>query len=232
MKSIINKLGVVLLSVSMLASCKAVQNANNTQKGAGIGAVGGAVLGGILGNNIGKGGNSELGAVLGGVLGGVAGGIIGRKMDKQAERIEEEIPGAVVERVGESINVIFDEESGIYFDTSKSDINAKSEQTLQRLQKILIDYADTNISISGHTDSSGAEAYNLQLSKNRAESVASYLKTHGLDPLRFSVQWFGETKPKYDNSTPEGRSKNRRVELGIVANEKMQKEAIEEAKGQ
>ncbi len=229
---ILNKLGVVLISASMLVGCKAVQNANNTQKGAGIGAVGGAVLGGILGNNIGKGGNSELGAVLGGVVGGVAGGIIGRKMDKQAERIEEEIPGAVVERVGESINVIFDEESGIYFDTSKSNINAKSEQTLQRLQKILADYADTNISISGHTDSSGAEAYNLQLSKNRAESVAAYLKTHGLDPLRFSVQWYGETKPKYDNSTAEGRSKNRRVELGIVANEKMQKEAIEEAKKQ
>ncbi|WP_029209532.1 OmpA family protein [Aquimarina agarilytica] len=232
MRMILNKLGVVLISASMLVGCKAVQNANNTQKGAGIGAVGGAVLGGILGNNIGKGGNSELGAVLGGVVGGVAGGIIGRKMDKQAERIEEEIPGAVVERVGESINVIFDEESGIYFDTSKSNINAKSEQTLQRLQKILADYADTNISISGHTDSSGAEAYNLQLSKNRAESVAAYLKTHGLDPLRFSVQWYGETKPKYDNSTAEGRSKNRRVELGIVANEKMQKEAIEEAKKQ
>ncbi|WP_010520399.1 OmpA family protein [Aquimarina agarivorans] len=229
MKKNLNNIVIALLAVSLVTSCKTVQNANNTQKGAGIGAVGGAVIGGILGNNVGKGGNSELGAVLGGVVGGVAGGIIGRKMDKQAERIEEELPGAEVERVGESINVVFDEESGIYFDTGKSAINSKSEETLKRLQKILGDYPDTNISITGHTDSSGAEAYNLQLSKNRAESVANYLKTHGLDPMRFSVQWFGETMPKYDNSTPEGRSKNRRVELGIVANEKMKKEALEEA---
>ncbi len=232
MKNSINKISVLGISLIVLTNCSTLQNANNTQKGAGIGAIGGAILGGVLGNNVGNGGNSELGAVIGGVVGGVAGGIIGRKMDKQAERIEEEIPGAVVNRVGESINVIFDEESGIYFDTNKADINPKSQQTLERLKLILADYADTNISVTGHTDSSGNDQYNLALSEKRAKSVAEYLKSHGLDPNRFTVQWFGETKPKYDNTTPEGRKKNRRVELGIVANEKMQKEALEEAKKQ
>ncbi len=228
MKSIVRNLIVAVLSASMLVGCKSIQNANNTQKGAGIGAAAGAVLGAVIGNNVGS-RNSELGAVLGGVVGGVAGGIIGRKMDKQAERIEEEIPGAVVERVGESINVIFDEESGIYFDSNKATLKPKSIATLDRLEKILEDYADTNISVTGHTDSSGADAYNFELSKKRAQAVAEYLYTHGLNPSRFTVLWKGETEPKYTNDTPEGRKKNRRVELGIVANEKMVQDAKREA---
>ena len=89
---LINKYSVAALFLSstmVFTSCEAVQNANNTQKGAVIGTAAGAVLGGILGNNIGKGKNSELGAVLGGVVGGVAGGVIGNKMDKQAKAIKE-----------------------------------------------------------------------------------------------------------------------------------------------
>lgn len=231
MKRKLNRIISLIVAIGItVASCNSVQNANKTQKGAVIGTAAGAILGAVLGNNVGKGGNSEVGAVLGGVLGGVAGGIIGRKMDKQAERIEEEIPGAEVERVGESINVIFDESSGIYFDSNKATLKAESKVTLDRLEKILEDYADTNISVTGHTDSSGADAYNLELSKKRAQSVAEYLYTHGLAPSRFTIKWFGETQPKYDNETAEGRKKNRRVELGIVANEKMKQEAIEESK--
>ncbi len=230
MKGSIKNIAVVGLSFSLLVGCKAVENSNKTQRGAVIGTAAGAILGAVIGNNTGnKGDGGGTGAVIGGVLGGVVGGVIGRKMDKQAERIEEEIPGAVVERVGESINVIFDEESGIYFDTNKSNINAASKTTLDRLEKILEDYADTNISVTGHTDNSGADAYNMTLSQKRAQSVAEYLYTHGLDPNRFTIQWFGETKPKYDNATEEGRKRNRRVELGIVANEKMIEDAKREA---
>lgn len=228
MKKTINKIVLTVLAVMLMVSCKAVQNANNTQKGVGIGAAAGAILGAVIGNNVGS-RNGELGAVLGGVIGGAAGGVIGRKMDKQAKRIEEEIPGAVVERVGESINVIFDESSGIYFDSNKATLKSESKVTLDRLEKILEDYADTNISVTGHTDSSGADTYNLELSKKRAESVAQYLYTHGLQPNRFTIQFFGETQPKYDNNTAEGRKKNRRVELGIVANEKMIEDAKKEA---
>ena len=232
MKKIIKMSTCAILSIGMLVSCKAWQNTSNTKKGAGIGAVGGAVIGGVIGNNVGKGGNSELGAVIGGVVGGVAGGIIGRRMDKQAEEIEKNVPGAEVERVGEGINVVFDENSGIYFDTGKANINAKSQETLLRLEKVLEDYPDTNILVSGHTDSQGADAYNMELSKRRANAVANYLQQKGLAESRFTVNWFGESIPKYDNTTAEGRSKNRRVELGIVANEKMQKEAIAEANSQ
>lgn len=228
MKKNINKLIIGIIISSLIISCSAIKNSNNTQKGVVIGSTTGAVLGGIIGNNVKK-QNSALGAVIGGVIGGVAGGIIGKQMDKQAQKIEEEIPGAVVKRVGEGINVVFDENSGIYFATNKAEINAKSKATLEKLVRIFNEYPDTNITVEGHTDSTGDENYNLTLSKKRAEAVSNYLQTHGLSYSRFKTFWHGETLPKHDNSTAAGRAKNRRVELGIVANEKMIKEAQNKA---
>ena len=103
MKTIIQKLTLMILAIVLISglnSCKATQNANNKQKGAVIGAAGGAILGAIIGNNTGKkGSGGELGAVIGGVVGGTAGVLIGNKMDKQAQKIEEEVPGAKVERI-------------------------------------------------------------------------------------------------------------------------------------
>lgn len=190
-----------------------------------IGATGGAVIGGVIGNNVGE-GNTALGAIIGGVVGGAAGAYIGNRMDEQAKQIEEEIPGAEVERVGEGINVTFDETSGVFFDTEKYNINAQSGEALNRLANIFKEYPDSNILIEGHTDSTGADAYNLTLSKNRAQAVTDYLRNKGVSSGRMNTKWYGETQPKYDNSTVEGRAKNRRVELAIVANE----ELIEEAK--
>ena len=132
MKTLIKKIGITLLTVLLtvsLTNCSAVQNANNKQKGAVIGATGGALLGAIIGNNVGKGGNGALGAVIGGVIGGGAGVLIGNKMDKQAQQIEEEIPGAQVERVDDGIVITFDETSGVYFDTNKYNINTASQTT-------------------------------------------------------------------------------------------------------
>ena len=102
MKNIVLKGAAAFMTLSMIISCDAVKNANNTQKGAAIGAGSGAVIGGVIGNNVGK-GNTALGAIIGAVVGGAAGGYIGNRMDRQAERIEEEIPGAEVQRVGEGI---------------------------------------------------------------------------------------------------------------------------------
>ncbi|MBQ4819458.1 OmpA family protein [Aquimarina sp. MMG016] len=229
MKKNIKKISLVLLSVAMLTGCDAVQNANNTQKGAVIGTAAGAVLGGVIGNNVGK-RNSALGAVIGGVVGGVAGGVIGKQMDKQAQKIEEEIPGAEVTRVGEGIDIVFDESSGVYFDTNKSNINTKSRENLKKLVAIFKEYPDTNIIVEGHTDSTGDDAYNLELSKKRANSVTSFLISSGISKGRLTTYWHGETLPKYDNGTAEGRSKNRRVELGVVANEAMKQQAIEQSK--
>jgi outer membrane protein OmpA-like peptidoglycan-associated protein len=146
-------------------------------------------------------------------------------MDKQAQKIEEEIPGAVVERIDDGIVVTFDENSGVYFDTNKYNINANSEKMLTKLASILVEYPDTNVLVVGHTDSSGADEYNMTLSKNRANSVTTFMTSKGLDTARFTTKWFGEEQPIADNATPEGRAKNRRVNLAIVPNEKMKEEA-------
>lgn len=224
MKTIYNKSIISILILILLFSvfgCKAVQNSNNKQKGAVIGAAGGAVLGAILGNNIGKGGNGELGAVIGGVVGGGAGVLIGNKMDKQAQKIEEEIPGAIVERIDDSIVITFDENSGVFFNTEKYNVNSKSQQSLNKLVSIFLEYSDTNILVVGHTDNTGAAEYNMTLSKNRAKAVTNYLQTKGLSSGRFTTSWFGENQPINDNSTPASRAKNRRVNVAIVPNEKM-----------
>lgn len=225
----IKNIGVILFTLMItmsLINCKAVENANNKQKGAVIGATGGAILGAIIGNNVGKGGNGELGAVIGGVVGGGAGVLIGSKMDKQAQKIEEEIPGAQVERVDDGIVVTFDESSGVYFDTNKYNINTASQTTLNKLIGVFKEYPDTNILVVGHTDSAGTEDYNMALSKNRAYAVTNYLSQNGVRQGRLTTNWFGETQPMHDNATVEGRAKNRRVNVAILPNEKM----IEEAK--
>ncbi len=220
----------MFVAATLLYGCDATRNANNKQKGAVIGSAGGAVIGGVIGNNTGD-GNTALGAIIGGVVGGAAGAYIGNRMDKQAQEIEQEIPGAEVERVGEGINVTFDEASGVYFDTDKFNINTASETTLRKLSNILKEYPNTNILVEGHTDSQGSDSYNLTLSKNRAQAVTNYLVNNGISPGRLTTNWYGESQPKYDNSTAEGRAKNRRVELAIVANEQLQKEAEEATKG-
>ncbi|RKS53107.1 outer membrane protein OmpA-like peptidoglycan-associated protein [Gillisia mitskevichiae] len=229
MKIGINKFLALAFTATLLFGCEATKNANNTQKGAVIGAGSGAVIGGVIGNNVGK-GNTALGAIIGGVVGGTAGGYIGSRMDKQAKQIEQEIPGAEVERVGEGINVTFDEASGVYFDTEKYNINAKSQETLNKLAGIFKEYPNTNVLVEGHTDDTGSDSYNLTLSKNRAQAVTNYMVNNGLDKGRFDTKWYGEAQPKYDNTTADGRSKNRRVELAIVANEQLKKEAEEATK--
>lgn len=221
-------LAVLLFSSTVFTSCEAVKNSNNTQRGAAIGAVGGAVIGGILGNNLGKGGKGAMGAVLGGVIGGVAGGVIGHQMDKQAREIETALPGAEVERVGEGIRLVLGE-NAVRFETNKSTLTAAAKANLDKLVPVFNQYPDTNIQIYGYTDSTGTPEYNLKLSEQRAASVKTYLMGKGLAASRFVTSGLGIADPIATNDTPEGRSKNRRVEFAITANEKMVQDAQKEA---
>lgn len=236
MKNIFRNTAFSLASVMIIASsCETIKTTSNQNKGVAVGATGGAVIGGILGNNIGKGGNTALGAILGAAIGGVAGGVIGNKMDRQAEKIKTEIPGATVERVGEGINITFDEnnpdgsKSGVYFATNKFDISANSKLALDKLVKIFNEYPETNILVEGHTDDVGADAYNLTLSQKRANAVGDYLKADGVAASRLTIKWYGETQPKVDNLTAENRALNRRVEFAVTANDKMKTDAKAEA---
>lgn len=217
-------LALVLFSGTFLSSCESVKNTNKTQRGVAIGAFGGAILGGVLGNNIGKGGNGALGAVLGGVIGGAAGGVIGNKMDKQAREIDNALPGADVVRVGEGIKLVLGE-NAVRFDFNKSTLTAQAKTNLDKLVTVFTEYPDTNIVIYGYTDSSGPDDYNLKLSQQRAEAVKSYLSKKGVSSARFTTTGMGEADPIESNETDAGRSKNRRVEFAITANEKMVEDA-------
>ncbi len=214
----------LVMSGSLFTSCESVKNTNKTQRGVAIGAVGGAVLGGVLGNNIGKGGNGALGAVLGGVVGGVAGGIIGNKMDKQAREIDNALPGADVVRVGEGIKLVLGE-NAVRFDFNKSTLTTQAKANLDKLVPVFDKYPDTNIVIYGYTDNKGAADYNLKLSDQRAASVKSYLSKKGLSSSRFTTTGMGIADPIESNDTDAGRSKNRRVEFAITANDKMVQDA-------
>ncbi|TRZ45442.1 hypothetical protein DMZ48_05840 [Robertkochia solimangrovi] len=212
----------------MFTGCEAIKNSNNTQKGTAIGASSGAVIGGIIGNNVGDKNNSVLGAIIGAAVGGAVGNRIGNKMDRQAEAISEAVPGAEVQRIGEGINVTFDENSGVQFKINSADLTTEGKGTLDKMAEVFREYDDTNILVEGHTDSSGAAEYNMSLSQKRAQSVSNYLQSKGVASSRLTTKWYGETQPKYDNGTEEGRIKNRRVELGIVASQEMINEAKNE----
>ena len=236
MKTLLKQISIIAFSACIITSftnCEATKNANNSQKGAVIGAAGGAILGAVIGNNAGKGGNGAAGAVIGGVVGGAAGAIIGRQMDNQAKKIETEIPGAEVERIDDGIVITFDgENNGVYFDTNKYNINEASKVNLDKLASILVEYPDTNVLVVGHTDSDGAEEYNMTLSKNRAEAVTNYFtNVKGLSKGRFTTNWYGESSPVASNDTKEGKAQNRRVNIVIVPNEKMKQDAQKEADG-
>lgn len=215
------KIAAIFLSASLLlTSCEAIQNANNTQKGTAIGTTAGAVLGGVLGNNIGKGGNGALGAVLGGIVGGVVGNRIGNKMDKQAKDIQQSLPGAEVERVGEGIKITMGENM-VNFGFNSANLGSTAKATLDKFAKVLIDNPDTNINVYGHTDSKGSDAYNQTLSEKRAIAVKNYLVAKGISSSRLFTMGMGETEPVATNETEAGRAQNRRVEFAITANEEM-----------
>jgi len=224
------------LVMLMVSSGERVKKTNKAQRGAAGGAVIGGVIGGVIGNNVGK-GNTVLGAIIGSVVGGVTGGIIGNQMDKQAEKIKNEIPGAEVQRVGEGIIVTFSEKNpdgskmGVYFDFDKSEITSNSKLALNKLIQIFKEYPETNLLVEGHTDDKGADTYNLALSERRATAVGNYLKNNGISPSRLTINWYGETQPKTDNTSDVSRAENRRVEFAITANEKMKEEARKEAAG-
>ena len=196
------------------------RNLNKTQKGAIVGASGGAVIGGMIGKAK---GNTALGAILGATVGGGAGAIIGRHMDKQAEEIKRQMPNAQVERVGEGIKVSLG--SDILFDTDSYALKSDTKQQLIDFAKTLNKYEDTDIRIEGHADATGSADHNLKLSKQRADAVGNFLETQDVKTSRVNEKGYGEVQPIADNTTEAGRRKNRRVDVAVFANKKMQRDA-------
>jgi len=223
-----SKFKIATLGIALSVSAMTFQGCDsltNTQKGAGIGAAAGGVIGGLIGK---KAGNTAVGAIIGAAVGGTAGGFIGKRMDKQAAEIQNAIPNAEVIREGEGIIVKFD--SGILFDFDKFALKDAAKTNIQTLAASLNKYPGTDIQVIGHTDSRGTEEYNMGLSQKRAAAVKAYAVSQGVPSSRLITIGKGFAEPIADNATEEGRAANRRVEIVIVANDQLKKEAATQGK--
>ncbi len=212
-----------LLALVTLAGCASM---NAKTKGALIGAGAGAVAGGVIGNQT---GSTARGAIIGAAVGGAAGAIIGHQMDQQAKELEQNIPGAKVQRVGEGIAVTFD--SGLLFDFDSDAIKAEAGRNLDALAASLNKYPKSDLMIVGHTDATGSASYNMALSKRRAASASRYLRAQGVTRT-IRALGRGETEPIASNETEDGRAQNRRVEVAIYASSAMRADAKREAGSQ
>ena len=210
-------IGVVIILTAGMSGCSSW---SRTTKGAVGGAAAGAAVGGVIGH---QSGNTAAGAIIGAAVGGAAGAWIGHYMDEQAAEMERDLEGAHVERIGEGIKITF--ESGLLFDVDKAALKPASEESLGNLSVILNKYKDTEILLEGHTDATGGEEHNLELSRSRAQSVAVYLESQQVLPTRFTMMGYGEAQPISSNDTSAGRAENRRVEVAIFANDKLKKTA-------
>jgi outer membrane protein OmpA-like peptidoglycan-associated protein len=212
---------ICMLATTFIISCDTAKKNKRTIIGSSAGVAVGGIIGGLLGK---KAGNTAGGVIIGAAVGGVAGGVIGRYMDKQKAEMEEELgKTAKVERVGEGIDVTFD--SGILYEVNGDKLSVSSQDELTKFAETLKKYDQTNILIDGHTDNTGTDEYNQQLSMRRAESVSKFLQARGVVAARLGTRGFGESKPTGDNATDAGKRQNRRVEVAIWANEKLQEEA-------
>lgn len=230
MKNIAKTSFLLLLFIALVFATGC--NASRAAKGGAIGGAAGGVIGGAIGKNNGSG---TKGAIIGSVIGGAAGAVIGKYMDKQAEEIEQEVPGAQVDRVkgvdenGDStttgIVVTFD--SGVLFGFGKYALTDASRMELQRMANVFTKYPETDITIDGHTDGIGSNNTNQKLSEQRAASVADYIAELGISRTRFVVNGYGETRPVATNDTDEGRQANRRVEVSIQGNEQLEQKATD-----
>jgi outer membrane protein OmpA-like peptidoglycan-associated protein len=211
-------LGRRALIVAALMGALTLQGcATNLRTGALGGAAAGAVIGGLASG-------TAKGAIIGAAVGGAAGTAIGAVMDSQAEDLQDKLPNARVERVGQGITVTFD--SGILFGVDQSDLRPAAQANLRDLVASLEEYEGTEVLVVGHTDATGADTYNQGLSERRASAARTFLIGAGLDASRVRAVGMGETEPIAENETDAGRQLNRRVEVAIFASEEMQSEML------
>jgi len=207
-------LGTVALALG-LGGCAST---NKKAQGGAIGSAAGGAIGAVIGNQT---GSTTRGAILGALVGGATGVIIGNQMDQQAKEMRQNIPGAVVERVGEGIAVKFD--SGLLYDFDSEVVKPEAAANLRNLAVSLTKYPNTELLISGHTDAVGATTYNQALSERRATAAREYLVQQGVAASRLNAVGRGEAESLGATGTEAGRQANRRVEIAIYANPEARK---------
>ena len=212
---------MVIPMLATLIASSGCASLNKKERGGIIGAGTGAAVGAVIGR---ANGSTAKGAIIGAAVGGTAGAVIGHQMDQQAKEIRQNIPGAVVERVGEGLQVTF--ESGLLFDYDSDVLRAPARENLSTLAASLEKYPNTDLMIVGHTDATGPDSYNMTLSERRAAAAANYLASQGVTRTRLRSTGRGEAEPIASNDSETSRQKNRRVEVAIFANEQLKSQAL------
>lgn len=206
---------VIFSSILTMIAC-APQT--NTQKGATYGAAGGALAGAVIGQIIG--GDTEatlIGTAIGAAVGGAGGAAVGNMMDKQEAEMRQalaESEAAAVRREGNLLAISL--RGDVTFDTGSAIVRPGLYSEIERIAETLVKYPDTVIQVEGHTDSTGTESYNMDLSAQRAEAVKNLLVQKGVDPSRILSMSLGESKPIASNNSDYGRAQNRRVEIKVA----------------
>jgi outer membrane protein OmpA-like peptidoglycan-associated protein len=207
-------LGIALAAA--LAGCAADQplgNLGHREQGSILGAVGGAVIGAVAYDK-----NRTKGAVVGAVGGALAGGAVGRYMDDQKRDLEKNLNSEIqtgqarVDKLPNDV-VRITMTAQTAFDTNSAAIKPGFNTTMDKVAEVVVRYGKTTLTVVGHTDDVGANAYNQSLSERRALSVAQYLESKRVDSMRLATAGKGETQPRSSNATESGRQENRRVEI-------------------
>ena len=220
-------LTIALVAVAYWTTACATKTQTGALAGGGFGALAGAGIGALAGGKKG----AVVGGVAGTAVGATTGALIGSYMDKTEADLRK-LQSVKVVRQGDQVYATF--ASAILFDTNKADLKPQSRNDLADFAKVMRDQNMTNLVVEGQTDSTGKRAHNEKLSAARAESVIAFLQGNGVDRGRLTGKGFADTRPVADNSSSSGREQNRRVQIAISANEKLQEEdarASAQAKG-
>lgn len=211
---IVNRLGVAALLAT--TACTTNPETGNrrlskTAIGAAIGGIGGFFAGDLIGGR-----RDRTEKILGAGIGAVAGGAIGNYMDRQQRDLERQTAGTGVDVIRQGDEIVLNMPSGVTFATNSYTIEPRFQNVLGEVATTLAKYPSTFIDVRGHTDSTGGDSINVPLSQNRAQSVANYLTSRGVQPARIETRGYASSQPVGDNSTESGKAVNRRVEIKIV----------------
>jgi outer membrane protein OmpA-like peptidoglycan-associated protein len=213
------KILVAGLAALSLSACTSVNpytgntQLSNTTGGAVVGAGSGALIGGLVGAATGN--DPRVGALIGAGIGGLSGAAIGSYMDQQEAELRAQLQGTGVSVTRVGSQIILNMPSNITFGTDSAAVQPQFNDTLVSVALVLKKFNKTVIDVYGHTDSTGSDAYNQELSQKRAVAVATILASSGVDQRRFYVTGKGETAPIASNANESGRSQNRRVEIQL-----------------
>jgi outer membrane protein OmpA-like peptidoglycan-associated protein len=218
-KTMLRKITMILCAALMLAACSTdpytgEQKISNTAVGAGAGALLGSAAGLVIGKTTNA--STRKSVLIGAGIGALAGGGVGVYMDRQEAKLRERLRGSGVSVTRRGDNIILNMPSNITFDTDRADVKPQFFDVLNSVAIVLREFDQTLVDVTGHTDSTGSAAHNLELSERRAGAVAEYLVAQGNNYRRFQVLGMGKSQPIASNATEAGRAENRRVEIQIA----------------